>query len=121
MQFKYTYINDNLEQNQIKFLRNLNTEKMFRDETGQELQAQITTLYMIMQDFEKDPDDKAKASARFDLNFDETRHEILRFMYAEQKGDNLVQSEKTRLAYDKLTENEQINEGDALLAFLKSL
>lgn len=98
------------------FLRNLNTEKMFRDETGAELQAQLSTLYSIMAAVEENPTDKEAVKARMDINFSDTRHECLKYMYAELKDGRLVQSEATRTAFEKL---ENLDEQQALNQFFR--
>lgn len=102
---------------EVHFLRTLNTEKMFRDETGAELQAQLSTLFSIMANLENNPTDKDAISARVDLNFADTRHECLKFMYAEEKNGVLVQSETTRDHFEKL---ENLDEQTALNTFFRS-
>ena len=120
MKFDFKYIGNPLKPDEAKtfhFLRNLNTEKMFRDDKDAELQAQLTTLFEIMANFEQDPTDKDNASARLDLQFSDTRHEVLQYMYAELKDGKLVQNETTRKKFDEL----EIDEQQALTAFFRSI
>lgn len=99
------------------FLRNLNTEKMFRDDTGEELQAQISTLMQIQVNLENEPTNAEYIAARADINFADTRHEVLKYMYAELKNGALVQSEKTREDFEKL---EDLDEQNALNTFFRN-
>lgn len=120
MKFDFKYIANPLKPDEAKtfhFLRNLNTEKMFRDDKDAELQAQLTTLFEIMANFEQDPTDKDNAAARLDLQFSDTRHEVLQYMYAELKDGKLVQNETTRKKFDEL----EIDEQQALTAFFRSI
>lgn len=96
------------------FLRNLNTEKMFRDETGAELQAQLTTLLQVGLAVEKENPTKEALAARADINYSDTRHEVLKFMFAEKKNGVLVQSESTREHFEEL---EDLDEQNALNTF----
>ena len=123
MKFKVTTIDpfsDDIanSRQEVHFLRNLNTEKMFRDETGSELQAQLSTLYSIMAAVEENPTDKKAVSDRMDINFSDTRHECLKYMYAELKDGRLVQSEATRAAFEKL---ENLDEQQALTQFFRNV
>lgn len=129
MQFKITVIDPmaddiNASKHEYKFLRNLNTEKMFRDNTGAELQAQLSTLYEIQANFENadslDDEDKKQAAikARMDLNFSETRHEVLKYMFAESKDGALVQNDETRNHFEEI---EDIDETQALVTFFRNV
>jgi len=102
----------------VHFLRTLNTEKTFRDETGAELQAQLTTLYRIQSELENDPENPDKIAARMDYQFAETRHEVLKYMYAEQKDGTLVQSEITRQHFEEL---DNLDEMQALAQFFRNV
>ena len=123
MKFKVTTIDpfsDDIanSRQEVHFLRTLNTEKMFRDETGAELQAQLSTLYSIMAAVEENPTDKKAVSDRMDINFSDTRHECLKYMYAELKDGRLVQSEATRAAFENL---ENLDEQQALTQFFRNV
>lgn len=120
MKFDFKYILNPLkptETETVHFLRNLNTEKTFRDETEAELQAQLTTLFEIALNFEKDPTNEEYASARFDLNYGDTRHEVLKYMYAEVKNGKYVQNATTRKNFEKL----EIDEQQALQQFFRAI
>ena len=81
------------------FLRTLNTEEMFRNETGQEMNAQLAEVLQTLMNVEKDnptPGDIQRVTSL------DTIHQVLKFMYAEKKGDILVQNEETRANYEEL-------------------
>lgn len=129
MKFKVTVFDpmaDDIEasKHDYYFLRNLNTEKMFRDNTGSELQAQLSTLYDIQAAFENadNEQDEAKRKqairSRMDLNFSDTRHECLKYMFAELKDGALVQNDETRKHFEDI---EDIDEGQALVTFFRNV
>lgn len=108
-----------VETKDYHFLRNLNTEKTFRDETGAELQAQLTTLYKIQAAFEADNTNPENVRARMDINFAETRHEVLKYMFAELNDRGiLVQNETTREHFEQL---DDMDEPQALLNFFRGI
>jgi len=101
------------------FLRNLNTEKMFRDELGAELQAQLSTLFQIMSAVDSAPQDMKAIERRLSLEFSETRHECLKFMYAElTDAGTLKQGESTRQAFELL---DDLDEQRALETFFRNV
>ena len=84
------------------FLRTLNTEEMFRNETGQEMNAQLAEVLQTLMNVEKDnptPEDIQRVTS---LDTIDAIHQVLNFMYAEKKGDILVQNEETRAHYEEL-------------------
>lgn len=89
----------------VTLLRTLNTEKIFREETGSELNAQLGELAYHLEDVAKksEEDEKAVYSGLLDLEFMETRDLVLRFMYAEVNEEGIfVQNERTRKNFDDL-------------------
>lgn len=88
--------------NEYKFLRTINTEKIFKDETGDEFNAQLGEVVSRLASFEQDPTDPKKASEITSLQFIETRHDVLKFLYAQTVDGALVQNEDTRKEYDEL-------------------
>lgn len=108
---KFTYREYDNEQDpsefhEYKFLRTLGTEKSFRDNTNAEMNAQLATLMDIQMNLEQKKD-RDSMKARLDLEFDNTRHEVLKFMYAETDGNSLIQNETTRAHFDSLDIDEQ--------------
>lgn len=100
------------------FLRTINTEKMFREEIGEEMNAQIGEVLFLMSSVENDPTPENIAKLT-DLQFSETRHELLKFMYAERNESGvLVQGEKTREHFEAL---EDFSDKDALSEFFRRL
>lgn len=85
-----------------KFLRTINTEKIFKDETGDEFNAQVGEVVSRLASFEQDPTDPQKASEITSLQFIETRHDVLKFLYAQTVDGALVQNEDTRKEYEEL-------------------
>lgn len=84
------------------FLRTLNTEEMFRDETGQEMNAQLAEVLQTLMNVEKDnptPEDIQRVTS---LDTIDAIHQVLKFMYAEKKDGILVQNEETRAHYEEL-------------------
>lgn len=84
------------------FLRTLNTEEMFRNETGQEMNAQLAEVLQTLMNVEKDnptPEDIQRVTS---LDTIDAIHQVLKYMYAEKKGDILVQNEETRSHYEEL-------------------
>ena len=88
--------------NEYKFLRTINTEKIFKDETGDEFNAQLGEVVSRLASFEQDPTDPKKASEITSLQFIETRHDVLKFLYAQTVDGVLVQNEDTRKEYEAL-------------------
>lgn len=115
MKFKY-----NEDGKEFTFLRTLNTERQFREETGAEMNAQLGELaYQFETMAEKaEVDPKAVYAGIMDLNFLEARAEVLRFMYAEvDKAGVLVQNERTREHFDALS----LDKNAILTTFFRSL
>lgn len=123
MKFKVTVIDPfaddiNEGKTEVHFLRTLNTEKMFRDNTGAELQAQLSTLFKIQAAMEADPTSTEAVEARMDIEYSTTRHEVLKYMYAELKDGALIQNEETRKRFDEM---EDLDENQALGTFFRNV
>lgn len=88
--------------NEYKFLRTINTEKIFKDETGDEFNAQLGEVVSRLARFEQDPTDPQKASEITSLQFIDTRHDVLKFLYSQTVDGVLVQNEDTRKEYEEL-------------------
>lgn len=100
------------------FLRTINTEKMFREDLNEEMNAQIGELLFIMAQAESDPSAENIAKLT-DLQFYETRHELLKYMYAEKnEAGVLVQGEKTREEFEEL---DDLSDSEALKSFFRSI
>ena len=84
------------------FLRTLNTEEMFRNETGQEMNAQLAEVLQTLMNVEKDNPTPGDIQRVTSLDTIDAIHQVLKFMYAEKKGDILVQNEETRANYEEL-------------------
>ena len=84
------------------FLRTLNTEEMFRNETGQEMNAQLAEVLQTLMNVEKDNPTPGDIQRVTSLDTIDAIHHVLKFMYAEKKGDILVQNEETRANYEEL-------------------
>ena len=84
------------------FLRTLKTEEMFRDDLGAEMNAQLAEILQTIMDVEKDDADLEALKRMTSLENIDAIHQVLKYMYAEKKGDSLVQNEKTREVYEKL-------------------
>lgn len=84
------------------FLRTLKTEEMFRDDLGAEMNAQLAEILQTIMDVEKDDADLEALKRMTSLENIDAIHQVLKYMYAEKKGDSLVQNEDTRSAYEKL-------------------
>lgn len=84
------------------FLRTLKTEEMFRDDLGAEMNAQLAEILQTIMDVEKDDADLEALKRMTSLENIDAIHQVLKYMYAEKKGDSLVQNEDTRSDYEKL-------------------
>lgn len=95
----------------LNFLRNLNTEKMYREDTGREFNAQLGELAYHLEAMgqaedksAEDYDPKKLYALAMDLTFLETRDEVLKYMYAEKnEAGTLIQNEATREAWEELS------------------
>lgn len=84
------------------FLRTLNTEEMFRNETSQEMNAQLAEILNTIMAVEKETRTLEDIERLTSLDTLDAIHQVLKFMYAERKGDTLVQNEDTRAKYETL-------------------
>lgn len=91
-----------IEVEKFTFLRTLNTEEMFRNETGQEMNAQLAEILNTLMAVEKEDRTKEDLERLTSLDTLDAIHQVLKFMYAERKGDKLVQNETTREKYETL-------------------
>lgn len=91
-----------LVETEYHFLRTLDTETKFRDETGQELNAQLAEILQTIMNMEKDNPSIEDMMRMTSLDNIDAIHQVLKFMYAERKGDILVQNETTREHYEAL-------------------
>lgn len=89
------------------FLRTLKTEEMFRDDLGAEMNAQLAEILQTIMDVEKGDLDIEALKRMTSLENIDAIHQVLKYMYAEKKGDSLVQNEDTRSAYEKLDLHEK--------------
>lgn len=121
MKFKYTYKDedDGNKEKTLWFLRTLNTEKMYRDQLAEDEPVEflkdltaVIGVYMKMSDL--DTNDEVLQDF-LSLDFIDTRHDLLKFMYAENKNGKLVQNEETRKHFDEL----EINENEVMATFMK--
>ena len=104
------------------FNRTFGVEETFKKETGYEYNAQIGLLASKMVKLEQHRDDPKVISEYTSLEFSDTRHQILRFSYAEVNENGvLIQNEDTRDAYDKLVEDEKIDEKLAFGTFFQGI
>jgi len=125
MKFKYidTQLNEsdpeNLKLDTITyhFLRNLNTEKMFKDDTDSEFNMQIGELVSRISAVEANPGDKEALAEFVSLEFDETRHEVLKYMYAIEKNGKLIQNETSRDEFETL----ELDEAKVFHTFLSKI
>lgn len=99
------------------FLRNLNTEKMYKDDTDHEFNMQIGELVARMSEAEANPADKNALSELTSLDFLDTRHEVLKYMYADEKNGKLVQNEATRDEFEEL----ELDEAQVFRTFLSKI
>ena len=125
MKFKYidTQLNEsdpeNLKLDTITyhFLRNLNTEKMFKDDTDSEFNMQIGELVSRISAVEANPSDKDALAEFVSLEFDETRHDVLKYMYAIEKNGKLIQNETSREEFETL----ELDEAKVFRTFLAKI
>lgn len=96
-----------IEVEKFTFLRTLNTEEMFRNETGQEMNAQLAEILNTLMNVEKPEHTQEDLERLTSLDTLDSIHQVLKFMYAERKGDTLVQNEITREKYEKLDLHEK--------------
>lgn len=122
MKFKYNQMAYNEEKMKDEvvathhFMRTINTEKMFREDLDEEMNAQIGELLFIMSKAEQEQTPET-IQALTDIQFSDTRHELLKYMYAEKNEVGvLVQGEKTREHFEAL---EDLNERDILQEFFR--
>ena len=66
------------------FLRTLNTEEMFRNETGQEMNAQLAEVLQTLMNVEKDNPTPGDIQRVTSLDTIDAIHQVLKFMYAEK-------------------------------------
>lgn len=105
---------------EIWFVRNLNTELMFRKDLNEEYNAQIGVLSSIMVKLENNPEDPKAISAYTDLKFSETRHQLLQYAYAEvSEAGKYIQNEDTRAKYDKIVDEGLFDEKVAFGTFFR--
>ena len=122
---KYTFVKA-LDKNKkpitedIFFVRTLDTEKQFRDDLAAEMNGQIGILTSIMAKLEKNSDDPDAISAYTNLEFSTTRHEILKYAYAEVKNGLYIQNEVTRKNYEEKLDKYDLNEKDMFSHFFLS-
>ena len=96
-----------IEVERFTFLRTLNTEEMFRNETGQEMNAQLAEILNTLMNVEKPEHTQEDLERLTSLDTIDAIHQVLKFMYAERKGDTLVQNETTREKYETLDLHEK--------------
>lgn len=96
-----------IEVEKFTFLRTINTEEMFRNETGQEMNAQLAEILNTLMNVEKPEHTQEDLERLTSLDTIDAIHQVLKFMYAERKGDALVQNETTREKYETLDLNEK--------------
>lgn len=96
-----------IEVEKFTFLRTLNTEEMFRNETGQEMNAQLAEILNTLMAVEKENHTQEDLERLTSLDTIDAIHQVLKFMYAERKGDMLVQNETTREKYETLDLHEK--------------
>jgi len=96
-----------IEVEKFTFLRTLNTEEMFRNETGQEMNAQLAEILNTLMAVEKPEHTQEDLERLTSLDTIDAIHQVLKFMYAERKGDTLVQNETTREKYETLDLHEK--------------
>lgn len=96
-----------IEVERFTFLRTLNTEEMFRSETGQEMNAQLAEILNTLMNVEKPEHTQEDLERLTSLDTIDAIHQVLKFMYVERKGDTLVQNETTREKYETLDLHEK--------------
>lgn len=96
-----------IEVEKFTFLRTLNTEETFRNETGQEMNAQLAEILNTLMAVEKPDHTQEDLQRLTSLDTIDAIHQVLKFMYAERKDDRLVQNETTREKYETLDLHEK--------------
>lgn len=125
MKFKFITqkINDDDPENvkidtvEYHFLRTLNTEKMYKDDTDNEFNMQIGELVSRLSKAEQDATNPEALAEVSSLNFIDTRHEVLKYMYAIEKDGVLIQNEKTREEFENL----DLEDNQVFATFLSKL
>lgn len=128
MRCKFTYV-DGIDSKtnepvlkEITFNRTFGVEENFKKDLNSEYNAQIGILASKMVALDENPSDPKAISEYTDLNFADTRHQILRYSYAERNENGvLVQNEETRATYDKLVDDDKVDEKAAFAQFFQSI